>query len=191
VQKFTRLHKTQHPTTKTSKETVIKLSGQTLNDGVYSLLQKSLNYAVIPRTIPIEDIIAGVEKAVQSLPVEMAEEAREENVRIMRISSRPRDNLTTAERESLRTLKENTDLTILPADKGNATAFLNTVDHKHKINSLPENPSYRKLARDPTDSTESKTTLLLKRIHSHRRYMQTSASGRLQTPKYVWTSEVT
>jgi hypothetical protein len=30
--KFTRLHKTQQPTTKTSKETVINLSGRTLDE---------------------------------------------------------------------------------------------------------------------------------------------------------------
>jgi hypothetical protein len=53
LRKFTRLHKTQHPTTKTSKDTVINLSGQTLEDGLSSLLQKSLNYAVTPRTVII------------------------------------------------------------------------------------------------------------------------------------------
>jgi hypothetical protein len=35
LQKFSRLHKTQHPTTKTSKEMVITLSGQTLDDETY------------------------------------------------------------------------------------------------------------------------------------------------------------
>jgi hypothetical protein len=83
IQKFTRLHRTQHPIIKTSKETVINLSGRTLDDRVSSLLQKGLNYAVTPRTIPIEDILAGVKKTVQSLPVEMAEEARQETVRII------------------------------------------------------------------------------------------------------------
>ena len=88
-----------------------------------------LNFAVTPCTIPIEDILARVERAVQSLPVEMAEEARQETVIIIKSSSRPRDNLTRAETEALRrTLKKNTDLTILPADKGNATLILNTVD---------------------------------------------------------------
>jgi hypothetical protein len=153
----------QHPTTKTSKETVINLSGRMLDDGVSSLLQKSLNYDVTPCTITTEDILAGVEEAVQSLPVEMAEEARQETVRFIKSSSRPRDNLTRAEREALRTLKKNTDLTILPADKGNATVVLNTVDHKQKITSLLENPSYRRLIRDPTDLTERKTTLLFKK----------------------------
>ena len=53
-------------------------------------------------------------------------------------SSRPKDNITKAERAALRNLKNNTDLTILSADKGNATMILNTVDYKHKITSLLE-----------------------------------------------------
>jgi len=93
----------------------------------------------------------------------LQEEARQETVRIMKSSSRPRDNLTGAEKEALRTLKKNTDLTILPADKGNATVILNAVDYKQKITSLLEDPSYRSLASDPTGSTELKTTLLLKK----------------------------
>jgi hypothetical protein len=117
LQKFARLHRTQHPTTKTSKETIINLSGRPLDDGMPSLLQKGVNYAVTPCTTPTEDILAGVEKAVQSLLVEMAEETRQETVRIIKSSSRPRENITRAEREALRTLKNNTDLTILPADK--------------------------------------------------------------------------
>jgi hypothetical protein len=63
----------------------------------------------------------------------------------------------------LRTLKKNTELTILPADKGNATVILNTVDYRWKITSLLEDPTYRRLARDPTESTERKTTLPLKK----------------------------
>jgi len=82
-----------------------------------------VNYAVTPRTTPTEDILAGVEKAVQSLPVEMAEETRQETVRIIKSSSRPRENITRAEREALRTLKNNTDLTILPPDKAMLPSF--------------------------------------------------------------------
>jgi len=97
LQKFTRLHKTQHPTTKTTTDTVINLSDQKLEDGAVSLLQKGLNFAVTPRYTPIEDILTGVEKAVRSLPVETAEEATQETVRIMKNSPRPRDNLTRTE----------------------------------------------------------------------------------------------
>jgi hypothetical protein len=77
----------------------------------------------------------------------MAEEARQETVRIIKSSSRPKDNLTRDERKALRTLKANTDLTILPADKGNAKVVLNTLDYKQKITSLLEDPSYRRLTQ--------------------------------------------
>jgi hypothetical protein len=91
-----------------SKETVINLSRRTLDDGTYSLPQKGL--AVTPRTTPIEDVLPGVKKAVQSLPVEVAEEARDENVRIIKSSFKTRDNLTRAEREALRNLKKTLSL---------------------------------------------------------------------------------
>jgi hypothetical protein len=73
--KFVQLHRTQHTPTKTSKEMVINLSDQKLDDKMYSLL-KGLNFAVTPRTTPIENILAGVGEAVQSLSVERAEKAR-------------------------------------------------------------------------------------------------------------------
>jgi hypothetical protein len=93
----------------------------------------------------------------------MAEEARQETMRIIKSSSRSRNNITRAEREALRTLKNETDLTILPAHKGIATVILNTADCKQKITSILEDPSYGRLTRDPTDSTERKTALLLKK----------------------------
>jgi hypothetical protein len=86
----------------------------------------------------MEDILTGVEKAIKSVPVEKAEEARQETVRIIKNSSRPKDNLTRKERNALQNLKQDNKLTILPADKGNATVTLNTSDYKQKIASLLE-----------------------------------------------------
>jgi len=55
------------------------------------------------------------------------------------------------------------NLIILPADKGNATVVLNTSEYKQKIFSLLQDPAYRKLTKDPTDSIERKTTALLEK----------------------------
>jgi len=143
IKKFTRLHKKQHPITKNEKETVINLSDEKLDDSVSSLLHKGLNFAVMPQSTPIEDILTSVEKAILSLSVEKAEEARQEIVRILKNSSRPRDNLKRTERAALKTLKDNMNLTILPADKGNATVVLNTSEYKQKISSLLQDPAYR------------------------------------------------
>jgi hypothetical protein len=68
-------------------------------------------------------------------------------VRILQDSARPKDNLNGAEKRVLRALWKNTDLTILLADKGNATAVLNTVDYNHKIGDLLQIPACRKLAK--------------------------------------------
>jgi hypothetical protein len=77
LRKFTNLHTFQHFNKKTIKGTVINLSNQKLDEVIYSLLQKGLNYAVTPRTLPNEDLLTGVEKAVRSLPAEMAEASQE------------------------------------------------------------------------------------------------------------------
>jgi hypothetical protein len=55
------------------------------------------------------------------------------------------------------------DLTVLPADKGNVTVILNTVDYEQKTNPLLEDSTYKELTKNPTDSVERKTTLLLKK----------------------------
>jgi hypothetical protein len=101
LKKFSHLHRMQHPTSRTSNTTGINLSTQTLDKGTHSELQKGLNYAVTPRVTPVEDILSSVEKAVHSLPVEIAEEARQETVRILKTSPKPKYNLTKAERAAL------------------------------------------------------------------------------------------
>jgi hypothetical protein len=42
----------------------------------------------------------------------------------------------------MRNLKKNTELTMLPADKGNSIVILDLVDYKQKITSLLEDPSW-------------------------------------------------
>jgi hypothetical protein len=118
---------------------------------------------VAPTVLPIEDILTGLEKAIKTLAAEMAEEDRQETVRIIRDSSTPRDNLSGAERKPLRDLRKNTDLTVLPADKGNSTVVVNTVEYNPNIGALLEDPAYRGLARDPTEAVERKNILLLKK----------------------------
>jgi hypothetical protein len=154
----------QHPATQADhRKTVINLSSIPLEDAAYSALSKGLNYAVSPAALPIEDFLTGVERATRSLPVEAAEEVRQETVRILKVSNKPRDNLSGAERRALRSLRTNTDLTVIHADKGNATVVLDTMDYNEKISALLRAPTYRRLAKDPTDAVERKTNLLFRK----------------------------
>ncbi|XP_021913745.1 uncharacterized protein LOC110826920 [Zootermopsis nevadensis] len=88
---------------------------------------------------------------------------RQESVRILRASKKPKDNLSGAERKALRALRNNADLTVLPADKGSATVVLSTDDYNGKTRALLEAPTYRLLSKDPTEAVERKTNLLLKK----------------------------
>jgi hypothetical protein len=56
-------------------------------EAVYSALRKSLNYAVAPRFIPVNDILCGVKKAIRILSENNAEEIRQETIRILRLPS--------------------------------------------------------------------------------------------------------
>jgi hypothetical protein len=85
-------------------------------------------------------------------------------------SFKPKDNLTGTERRVLRDPRKNTDLTILPANKENVTVVLNTADYNRKIGALLQDPSYRSLAKGPTERVEHKTSLLLTCLHLQWRF---------------------
>jgi hypothetical protein len=65
----------------------------------------------------------------------------------------------------VKTLRTDSDLTVLPADKGNASVILNTIDYEQKINALLKDSTYKKLTKDSTEAIERKTTLLLKKAN--------------------------
>jgi hypothetical protein len=126
---------------------MISLSSISMEDAAYSALGKGLNNAVSPAVLPIEDFLTGVEEAIVYVPVEAAEEARQDTLRILKALSRPSDNLSGAERKALRSLRTNADLTVLHAHKVIATVF-NTTDYNENISVLIRAPTYRKLAKD-------------------------------------------
>jgi hypothetical protein len=135
---------------------------------VYSALQNGLNYAVVPAVRPIEDFLTRVEKALKLLPAEMTEEARQEAVRIIKDSSRPRDNWTGAEMKALRALQTTTEHSIFPADKGNSAVV--PCGLQSEIGALLRDPANERFAKDPTETAEGKTTLFLRSKHLQRRF---------------------
>jgi hypothetical protein len=47
----------------------------------------------------------------------------------LKVSNKPKDNLSGAERRALRSLRTNYELTVIHADKGNGTVVLDTLDY--------------------------------------------------------------
>jgi hypothetical protein len=83
---------------------VINLTDVPLEDTAYSALSKGLNYAVAPAVLPIEDFLSSVDKAVGSLPQETAEEVSQQTVRILKASTKSKNNLCRDDSRALQAL---------------------------------------------------------------------------------------
>ena len=143
-------HKNTHNTTITDSTcTVINLTGQKLTKEETSVLSKGGNFAVTPRKIPTEDIIAQVEAGIRNLSAVVAEEIRGEVGRILKKSKPPYSNLTYQEKQVIKSLNADKNIMILPEDKGNATVIMNTTDYKEEIKELLEPHTYKKTKPGP------------------------------------------
>ena len=80
-------------------------------------------------------------------------------------ASPPKDNLSKKQRQALHSLKEDKEITFLPADKGRATVILNKEDYIKKCNDHLDSGPYIKLKKDPTEriKREARTKLAILR----------------------------
>ena len=67
-----------------------------------------------------------------------------------------------------RDLREDTDIVILPADKGNATVVMNRTEYAAKMNQMLEDAAYTKLKKDPTIKIETRVGKELKLLEDGR-----------------------
>ncbi|KAG8239957.1 hypothetical protein J437_LFUL019449, partial [Ladona fulva] len=131
------------------------MSGEEISEAAESVLSKGLNFAHAPTTIPYQDFIGAIEPATRRLPQDSAEEVRSKIALALKKTTPPKLNLSREEKTALKELRENLDIIILPADKGNATVLL-------KRGSYTQDPNYRTIPREATDALVRRTSLHLK-----------------------------
>ena len=81
---------------------VINLSSRPLNDAEVSLLEKGLNFAVTPTTIPATEIVAKVETAIRTLDSEQADTIRRTVNSVLPKAEPPKPNITKEMHEALK-----------------------------------------------------------------------------------------
>ena len=177
ILKILELH-TQH----TKKKTVFNLTDKQLDDAALSILERGLNFATTPRTIPIEEIITGVESAIRDLTAAEADNVRVKTCDILQKAKLPKPNTTKEERQALRALKEDSNTVILQADKGNATVLMKTEEYNMKIMQLLNDSPYEEIKTNPIRKVERKTSALIKESNS----IPESTKYRLR-PTSSWT----
>ena len=89
--------------------------------------------------------------ASRHLSVPKAHSLRAELTKCIKMPKRPASNTSKDEFKALQELKADTDITILPADKGRSTVILNTKDYESKLSTLlSHSNTYEMLQKDPT-----------------------------------------
>ncbi|XP_069673690.1 uncharacterized protein [Periplaneta americana] len=142
---------------------IINLTDQQLDEATTSVLARGLNFAPVPKKIPVADIISSIEGAIHQLPQDSAEEIRREVARAVTKATIPEPNISQEENRALQMLGKNDNLVVLPVDKGNGTVLLSSTQYQEKINQLLNDPAYKILKKDPTSSVERRTNQLIKK----------------------------
>ena len=117
-----------------------------------------MNFSVTPPALPTIDLIAKIETTLTGMTTEEADTIRADVSSIIRKAKPPKRNITRKQSISLKSLQQNENIIILPADKGRATVVLDKEDYIKKCNEHLTSGPYTKLKKDPTSSVVSKVT---------------------------------
>ena len=144
--------------------TVHNLSSKALTPSAISVLEKGFNFALAPTRIDKFDIISRIEASLWDVPKADADEIRFLSARILQKATPPSPNLSRAELKALHELRNDKDIVILPADKGNSTVVMDRSLYRQKMNAMLEDPVYQRLKSDPTSATLNRVKKLVKEM---------------------------
>lgn len=113
-----------------------------------------LNFAIIPRQIPHNAIIAATETTCKQLKSEDASELRKVISNALHGAKPPKQNVEKRLRCAITGLRNDESITILPADKGNVMAILDREEYRSKMMEILDDPTYKKLKSDPMAKIE-------------------------------------
>ena len=143
---------------------VINLSSKPLIQAQSSVLAKDPNFAGTPRHCPNLEYITAIDSACTKLGQQDAEELRAEVNRVLRSSHPPKSDLTKAQSQAIRELKRYRDHIVLTADNGADMVIMDRENYINKANNLLNQPTYRAIPRDPTNTIKNKLINILKRV---------------------------
>ena len=94
----------------------------------------------------------------------------------------PKQNITSDETPALRDLRQNKEVIILPADKGNLTVVLSSGEYEKIALDLLNAPLFRKFKRDPSANTEKRVNDVVKKVAGKVEKNQAQTIAALKVP---------
>ena len=123
--KFDQLRNEHHQnSTLDPKRVINNISRRALTEDEERVLALGLNFAVTPKQIPYRDIIAATESTARQLKTDEVKQLRICVSEALSQARPPSSNLDKRMHRAIRDLRRDTDIVILPADKGNATVVM-------------------------------------------------------------------
>ena len=90
-----------------------------------------------PKSLPMVDIICGVEEGLRKVnDASAVSTARSKVAGVLKIARPPKRNIDKEEEQALKELREDKHIVILKADKGNCTVIMDRPGYDQKINAL-------------------------------------------------------
>ena len=108
---------------------MVNPSTRTLSPIEEEVLALGLSFAITPRHIPYQEIIAATEATARGLDQRTADTLRLGVSAALREAKPPQPNLSRMQHKALKTLKDNTNVVIVAADKGRATVVMDKEDY--------------------------------------------------------------
>ena len=135
---------------------VHNLSSKLLTHTQTAVLEKGFNFALSPKSLPMVDIICGVIEGLRKVNDAAAvSTARSKVAGVLKTARTPKRNIDKEKEQALKELKEDKDIVIIKADKGNCIVIMDRPDYDQKINALlNDNDIYSKLVtkRNPLNN---------------------------------------
>ena len=148
---------------------VRNLSNRELANREIEALQNGFNFATTPASIPTCSILANIENGIHQLSDTAKANIRVSVVNILKNSKLPKPSHTSKQlNTTLKNLKNDPSIVILPADKGRCVVVMNAKEYKEKMRTLlSDEMTYAKITdkrRNPTARVEKDLNKLLQGI---------------------------
>lgn len=154
--KLASLQARSNDTQESDKIFVKNLSSRALSATETHVLAKGKKFNLTTTKPPIASMATAVEYGLHQVDPGIREEARLKAISVLsKVQRGSRLNYTTEEKAAIKNLKEDKNIVILPADKGNATVVMDRTDYDDKAHKLLATTAYMTLPKDPTTKIQA------------------------------------
>ena len=112
---------------------VVKLSNKNLSEDERKVLLLGLNFSVSQGYVSKTEILANIEKDIKNLPDNTTSIIRSKVVDVLDKKHKNIPNLSIKEKKALKNLRDDTNIVITKADKGNCTVIIDKDKYEEKI----------------------------------------------------------